>query len=184
MRIENLVASLIRQLCAAAKVLPTPLRDLWLKHDAAGSRPSTRVLTETLDSIVSDFDSAGQDLFVVIDALDEVPNVKFQKLDSASTQDGQPPERKDLLDLIVGLDKRHSNLHFLATSREEDDICRSFKKSEAVMVEDSVAGDLELYVNNALNRMIEREQWKGKWKAQMKARIVGQNEKYVIRFLL
>ena len=183
MRIENLVASLIRQLCAAAKVLPRHLRDLWLKHDAAGSQPSTRILIETLDSVVSEFDNVGRYAFVVIDALDEVPNAKFQKHDSASTQDGQQTERRDLLDLIIGLDKRHSNLHFLVTSREEDDIRESFKESEALKVEDSVAGDLELYVNNALNRMIEREQWKGKWKAQMKSRIVGQNEKYVMHFL-
>ena len=143
-----------------------------------------RILIETLDSILSEFDSIGKDAFVVIDALDEVPNVKFQKDDSASTQDGQPPERRDLLDLIVGLDKRHSHLHFLVTSREEDDIREGLKRSKAVKVEDSIAGDLELYVNNSLDRMIAREQWKGKWRARMKARIVGQNEKYVVRFPL
>ena len=182
MRIENIVASLIRQLCAAAKKIPRSLRDLWLEYDAAGSRPSTKILIETLDLIVSEFRNVGQDAFIVIDALDEVPNAKFQKHDSASTQDSQPPERRDLLDLIVELDKRHSNLQFLITSREEDDIRETFRKSPAVKVEDSIAGDLELYVNNALNKIIERERWKEKWKAQMKARIVGQNEKYVIRF--
>ena len=131
-----------------------------------------------------EFNNVGQDVFVVIDALDEVPNVKFQKHDSALTQDGPPPERKDLLDLIIGLDKRHSNLHFLITSREEGDIRESFRKSSAVNVEDSVAGDLQLYVNNAVNKLIEQEQWKGEWKEQMKTRIIGQNEKYVIHLLI
>ena len=184
LRIENLVASLIRQLCAAAKLLPGSLRNLWLKHDAAGSRPSTALLIETLDSIVSDFDNVGQDAFVVIDALDEVPNVKFQEYDSASAQDGPPPERRVLLDLIIGLDKRHSNLHFLITSREEGDIRESFRRSSAVNVEDSIAGDLELYVDNAIQEMIKDAPWKGKRTAQMKARIIRQNEKYVARFLV
>ncbi|KAL8787323.1 MAG: hypothetical protein Q9195_007818 [Heterodermia aff. obscurata] len=177
LRIENLVASLIRQLCAAAKSLPRSLRDLWLQHNAAGSRPNTRILIKTLNSILSEFKNVGQNAFIVIDALDEVPNAKFQQYDSASTQDGQPSERRDLLDLIIELNKRHANLHLLITSRGEDDICESFRESKAIKIEDSVAGDLELYVNNAVTKMIEREKWKGKWKAQMKARIIGQDEK-------
>ena len=132
---------------------------------------------------MSEFHHVGRHAFIVIDALDEVPNTKFQKYDSASTFDDQPPQRRDLLDLIIGLGKRHSNLHWLVTSRDEYDIRESFKISEAVNVEDSAAGDLELYVKNAINKMVEQEQWKVKWEVQMKARMVGKNDKYVIHFL-
>lgn len=112
--IENLLSSIIRQLCAGAKRLSGSVRELWKKHHMAGSRPNRASLIETLNAVMVDLNTDDQHAIVVLDALDEYSLVAELASSGAQPVSG----RKIVLEWLQAFYKKHANAHVLITSRE------------------------------------------------------------------
>lgn len=133
-KIGNLLRSLIRQLST------TPLADsislLWQNHNRTGSEPGIGELTNVLDEVIS---IHKQQVFIVMDALDECPQTPDQS------------ERAKLLTLVLNLLGKHSNnLHILITSRPEHDIYSSMSSYPSINLEAFVASDVKHFVTSSL----------------------------------
>jgi hypothetical protein len=101
---ENMLRSLIVQLCGGRPDTPKPLSDLSLYRDK-NLQPGLEKLEETLQASTQDFRS----VYLVIDALDECPRANG--------------ERDKLLKCLKKVHKwTLTNLHVLYTSRPEPDI--------------------------------------------------------------
>ncbi len=66
-KLGDLVAILLKQLCAQCRDIPRQVAALFHHHKRNGSRPAVSELAEALCSAVSGFDR----VFIVVDALDE-----------------------------------------------------------------------------------------------------------------
>lgn len=170
--IEELLCSVIRQLCAGAHTLPYQLNELWEKYGTAGSRPTVLILKDTLDSVVLSIKTDEQDVFIVIDALDECPIFAEQTSDAQKSS-----ERRDILQWLKKLCHDHSNLRILVLSRDESDIRTSIGESTQVDVEKGVIDDLHLFIENSIDRIVKEHEWKQEYRAQMSSRIEGIREK-------
>jgi len=163
--IDNLMSSAIRQLCAGVQNLPDVIRELWEKHRARNSRPSTKELAKILNSVIVSLDEDGKDGFLVMDALDECP---------------ETAGRQYVLDQIIELKQNHKNFHILVTSRKEGDIHDSLENvATAVSINDSIVGDLELFAQDEIAKMMKGNPWKEKWRAKMETSIIGTQETFV-----
>ncbi|KAH8804087.1 hypothetical protein DL96DRAFT_1686730 [Flagelloscypha sp. PMI_526] len=110
-----LLRSLLTQLVAAS---PTSARTLYQKHNNGGLQPQLSTLHSALNELVS---SSSKPVFIVIDALDELPIA----------------QRKYLLESLATLSS--SCAHIMTTSREEIDIQRTFEGEDFEL---GVQGDL------------------------------------------
>ena len=107
---QNLVLSIISQLCAQSNLCCDILSRIYLAHDEGARKPSDETLTKCLTEMVSLPDQGP--IYLIFDALDECPN-----------NSGLPTPREEVLDLVddlVSLDL--PRLHICATSRPEIDI--------------------------------------------------------------
>lgn len=68
---DDLLFSLLKQLAQIRSSLPDCVTALYEQHKDKGSRPSLEVITSTLQSVISTYSRT----FIVIDALDECPNI-------------------------------------------------------------------------------------------------------------
>jgi NACHT domain len=101
---ENMLRSLIVQLCGGRPDTPKPLLDLHLYRDK-NLEPGLEKLEETFQASTRDFKS----VYLVVDALDECPRAN--------------DERDKLLKCLENVHKwTLTNLHVLYTSRPEPDI--------------------------------------------------------------
>jgi len=101
---ENMLRSLIVQLCGGRPDTPKPLLDLHLYRDK-NLQPGLEKLEETLQASTQDF----KNVYIVVDALDECPRANG--------------ERDKLLKHLENIHKWNlANLHVLYTSRPEPDI--------------------------------------------------------------
>jgi hypothetical protein len=133
-KISNMIRSFIRQL--STSVLPGGISRLWQDHNRTGSEPGIEELTQTLHEVI---DSLGEEVFIVMDALDECPQTPDQ------------PERVGLLALIFNLLGKHSeNLHILVTSRPEHDIYTRLISYPSINIEVFVEGDVKRFVKSSL----------------------------------
>ena len=163
-KIDNFLNSLIRQLSAAAVEFPAEVTDLAREFMGSGRFPGTRRLASCLDSVIKSFD---QEVFIVIDALDECP----EKTDFA--------RRRDLLDQVRDiLLVEHRNLHLLATSRKENDIHEQVQNlvTGSVDIESSFRSDIELFVKNSLIELPRLARWNVEIKAKIITRLVQVGE--------
>ena len=159
--IDNLLRSLIRQLGAKADALPQAISELRNEYKAAGTQPGTKTLALTLDSIIA---SLEKNVFIVIDALDECP------------EKAKHARRQDLLNQIKQLlDRRHENLHILATSKREVDISASLENTATAIIniEDSVEYDVRLLVQRCLKEDERLKIWKFGVKSEIETRLAG-----------
>jgi hypothetical protein len=105
-RHENLIRSLIIQLCTQSEKTPESLDALFARSQDEQQQPTTDALTLTLQYILGNF----QQTFIILDALDECK------------------ERVELLGLIEEIvNWKLDKLHILATSRRERDIEESLE---------------------------------------------------------
>ncbi|KAL8372306.1 hypothetical protein RB595_001885 [Gaeumannomyces hyphopodioides] len=103
-RLAEMLASLVRQLCARRPNTPQPVKSLS-EYKNGGGRPDTKTLEAALMATIRGFSA----VFVVIDALDECPTLAN--------------ERTKLLDSLGRvIAAMPGNLHILCTSRPEADI--------------------------------------------------------------
>lgn len=86
--IDNLVASLLKQVVQLRMVLPGQLEELWRKHDALQTRPG---LSDICD-ILSEAMSLSSKTYIIVDALDELAedSKRTSLLDILQELKGQP----------------------------------------------------------------------------------------------
>lgn len=171
--LDNLLCSIIRQLCAKTQTLPKNIRELWEHNHAAGGRPTSDSLKEALDVLVADLTAANQSAIIVLDALDECPLLTERPFS----------ERKDTLLWLRQFTAKHENVHVMILSRDENDIRASLDETLQIDVARGVVDDLQLYISNCIKRIVEEYSWKAEYSAAMSSRVEGVSEKYArLRF--
>jgi len=102
--VSTCVSSLVGQLCAQLSKLPSPVLQAYDRCNKGNLQPSLSELIQILVHVIEDLEN----VFIVIDALDECP------------KDG---ERDQLLVAISDIKAISAgNIHILVTSRREPDI--------------------------------------------------------------
>jgi hypothetical protein len=138
--VDSLVRSLIAQFAAPYGGVPATLTKLYQSCHDGRSQPSVQSLQSVLFTILESFD----DIYIVLDALDECT------------------ERKDLLKWVKQMTSwKRSKLHFLTTSRPEEDIAKNLRSLDPDYVDikqDLITRDIKRYIdcvldgNDAFNR--------------------------------
>ena len=125
---------------------------IYYKHGKGTRQPSIRVLTDCLHEML--FVAAQQPIYIIIDAIDECPNISRL-----------PTSRAVLLDLLEDLLELHiPNLHVCITSRPEIDIKTVLEPLaySAVSLHDESGQkkDISDYVNTVVNSDRKMRKWR------------------------
>ena len=172
---ENLLSSIIRQLCAQTQRIPKSVRALWTEHRTAGSRPTKISLIMTLEEVIISLRIACQHAFVVLDGLDEYPLSN----DYSPSDRQQTSGREDVLDCFERLFEMHSNVRILILSRDETDIRSKMRKAMKVNVAKYLAGDLDVFIRKNISRIVQEKPWKREYEAPMLSRFKDNDERRV-----
>lgn len=130
-----MLRSILRQLVWSP--LPDSIQRLWNDHCPCHTEPSTSELVEALGDLVA----IHQEVFLVLDALDEYPEHKS-------------PGRHILLETIMRLLAiPQNNLRLVVTSRREPDIRKALGPVVrfSLDVDKALEGDVVKFVAHALN---------------------------------
>jgi hypothetical protein len=151
--VGSLIRSLIRQFWTPYGGVPAVLTKLY--HSChGGAQPFVKSLCATLLDILEAFN----DVFIILDALDECT------------------ERKDLLDWIKEMTSwRKGKLHLLATSRSEEDISKPLRLLDPDHIsikQGLVTRDIERYINSILDGGDSFERWGDEIKANIKNKLL------------
>ena len=134
-KVDNILRSLIRQICVSMDTLPVNVQALCSQHRASGHQPSITSLVSILRALETEL---ALQIFIVIDALDEYPE----------------RERLELLQTIQSLiGKDFQYIRIFVTSRAEHDIKATIGDlaTEAICVESSqVDADIKLHIRACL----------------------------------
>ena len=175
----NLLSSLLRQLCSVTVAVPTIIQDLWEHHNVSGGRPSNESLLAALDEMLVDFARGSRQVFLVFDALDECP-ARLNHAAASSVDEKQMTQRSDVLDTLIHLSEKHSNLRIVATSRNEFDIQSRLESQPRLDIEDFLSDDVEVFVRGSIDKMIESDGWKEAYRSRILSRLVStDDERYV-----
>lgn len=144
---------MIAQLCNKIVDLPEQLKELYKRCNNGNQKAGKRELKATLSQLMKDLD----DLFIVVDALDECP---------------KHGKREELLELIAEIKAWSlSNLHLLVTSRHEPDIEKALTpllKSSAIPIQGpQVESDIKLYNDRQLAIDPKLEKWSREVKVEI-----------------
>jgi hypothetical protein len=175
-QVDSLIRSLIEQFVAPYQGIPVTLAKLYQSCHNGRSQPSVESLQSTLFTILEAFD----DVYIIVDALDECA------------------ERKELLEWIKDMMSwRKGKLHLSGTSRPVEDIAkylRSLDPTHVCMMEDIITYDIEKYIDSILHQDNAFEHWDNEVKATIKNQLlenaggmyVSQSEKsdYGLTFFL
>jgi hypothetical protein len=153
-QVDSLVRSLIEQFAAPYGGIPATLAKLYQSCHNGRSQPSVESLQSILFTILEAFD----DVYIVLDGLDECA------------------ERKELLKWIKEMTTwRKGKLHLLGTSRPVEDIAkylRSLDPDHVCMTEDLVTYDIEKYIDSILYQDDAFEYWDSEAKATIKNKLL------------
>ncbi|KAH9972709.1 hypothetical protein BGW80DRAFT_1560757 [Lactifluus volemus] len=163
--LRALQSSLLVQLSAQSNHRFKALSDLYSSHDDGNRQPSEDALTECLKSILVVLRQAPT--YVIIDALDECPNV--------SKTIGVPRSRHKVLKFVQELVRlRLPNLHICVTSRPEFDIRSSLEQLAHFEVslhdQDGQREDIAEYVRSVVysdNELVMK-----KWRRELKELVI------------
>lgn len=142
--------------------MPDKARQHWEKHRHEGPKIVRAVLPEILDAFVLELKATDQEVYVVLDALDEYPL----------------RARRELLDWIQRICEKHANAHILVTSRKETDVERHLEKAKKLDVAQCVIEDLQMFIEKSIDEIVQVESWKADWKPEILERVEGVNDKY------
>ena len=159
--LEPLQRSLIGQFCTSQSILE-PLRSLYSEcHKTYPARkPSRAELTAVLAKTLRSLD---EDVFVFVDALDEIPFAEREEVTSFLAE-------------IAGLKLAH--LHLFVTSRNEPDIEQALNYPirwvETTMREEEVNADIDIYVTTFLESSTRLRNQEKRTKDLIRRRLVSQ----------
>ncbi|KAL6831718.1 ankyrin repeat-containing domain protein [Trichoderma camerunense] len=107
---DGMLASIMKQVCCHRPNIPDLVNDLG-EYKKKGMRPSTEELKNSFISTLRGFTN----VYIIIDALDECPNINTQ--------------REEVIEILhYILDSNLDNLHLFCTSRKESDIDVSLRR--------------------------------------------------------
>lgn len=130
-KVEDLFASLLKQLVRGQSSLPASVKDLYNHHKGKGTRPSLDKISKVLQSVIRVYYSR---VFIIIDALDEC-----QASDNCRTQ------------FIKGLfDFQKCGANIFATSRSIPDVTDKFDGSTRLAIRASDE-DIRRYVDGQIS---------------------------------
>jgi Cdc6-like AAA superfamily ATPase len=135
-KIDDLLASLLKQLAERYPSLPESVKDLYDCHKDKPTRPSVEEISSTLHSVVAKYSR----VFIIVDALDEC-----QASDGCRTR---------LLWELFNLQKRHGS-NILATSRFIPEIVDQFKGSSESLEIRANREDVERYLEGHIGELGE-----------------------------
>lgn len=165
-QVSTCFSSLVGQLCAQVRILPPLVRQVHSRCTKGNHQPSLLELIQMLASFMDDFDN----LFIVIDALDECP---------------KHGERGELLDAISDIKSRSiDNLHFLVTSRREPDIEEILLPLVTTPAISLKGSDLDMDIQLHISHQLATDPRLGGWSPDIKEEIehalrAGANGMYV-----
>ena len=150
--VRSFLTSLLIQLSAHLDPCRRMVSRIYYKHGKGTQQPSIGVLTDCLQEML--FVAAQQPIYIIIDAIDECPNIS-----------GLPTPRAVLLDLLAELlELRIPNLHICVTSRPEIDIKTVLEPLaySAVSLHDESGQkkDISDYVNTVVNSDRKMRKWR------------------------
>lgn len=138
--IVTVAGSLLRQICAALPAIPQVVLNLYRTYQGNGFSVQSAEIISAFTVVLQQLE---KDAYVVIDALDEVP------------EPGKSTKRKDILNFVVKIaDGASSKLHLLVSSRNEIDIretLRPLVHCEVDLESQLVDSDIRKFVRSALS---------------------------------
>ena len=144
------------------------MMDIEGLHRIRGSRPTRDDLLHILDTMIMELGSKGTAVFIILDAIDEVPR------DAAQCYANQTSSTREYsLKILEHIQSRHSNCHMLAISRDEVDIRRSMSDMGALPLSITalIEGDVDSYVKDAVEGDIAQNGWKEPYREKILSRI-------------
>lgn len=132
---------ILRQLCAGEAKIPDTVQGLYAKHIQLGHQPSKADLENALFAIIA---SLGKEVYIVLDALDEIPNAGERQRERVLQQ---------IEKLVRHIPDRFPNLNVLATSRNERDIRKALEPlyGDCISIQSArIEADIRKYVNTCL----------------------------------
>jgi Cdc6-like AAA superfamily ATPase len=133
-KIEDFLASLLKQLAKSQPSLPSIVKDLYGRHETKRTRPSLKELSDTLQIVTKSFSR----VFVIIDALDECQEVS----------DGC---RSKFLSEIFSLQTKCGS-NIFATSRSLPDIIERFNNKMQLEIRASNQ-DVQRYLDGHMSQL-------------------------------
>lgn len=118
--------------------MPAAVQELYTKYNQTGHQPSTKDFESALLSVVE----LGKDIYIILDALDEVPE---------NTGKSKRVEVLKLIEKLVALKRPY--LHILVTSRDESDIRSRLAplSNGGILIQGSIVDeDIRRYVRSSL----------------------------------
>ena len=142
--VSNCLSSIVGQICHQTGVILEALQKLHKKCSDGSQAPALCDLTEVMRSYATGDDL--QDIYIVLDALDECPKGDL---------------RDELLKLIADICSwSPSNIHLIVTSRQEPDIQEALSPlltGSAISIHGAqVSGDIEAYVDHQITISLRR----------------------------
>jgi len=161
---ESLLRSLIVQFSARHETLPQVLISLYHEYLDGTVQPSLDSLQTVLLFILELFAHA----YIIVDSLDECT------------------KREELFDWIKGMNSwRRGKLHFLVTSRNEEDIAKRLRDYDPVRMEPHLlARDIDLYLDNILQTNSAFQRWSDDVKSDIKDRLIRRAEGMFVCFII
>jgi hypothetical protein len=132
-KIDDLLASLLKQLAESQLSLPGSVKDLYDRHKTKRTRPSLKEVSETLYTITKSYSR----VFIIIDALDEC-----QVCDSS-----RPKLLSNIFDLQAG-----TRANIFATSRFIPEISEKFSKAMRLEIRASNQ-DVQTYLDGHMSQL-------------------------------
>ncbi|KAK6513996.1 hypothetical protein TWF506_008426 [Arthrobotrys conoides] len=130
-KLDDLLASLLKQLLQNQTPLPQVIKDLHQRHLGNRTRPSREDVIETLKSVINAYSR----VFIIIDALDEFP---------------ESNGRANFISELFDLHDNH-NVNILATSRFIPQITEKFK-SHTIFEIHAHDEDVQKYLDNQISQ--------------------------------
>jgi len=149
---HGLLSSLLVQLCHQSDTYTAILSNFYLAYESGSRHPSDDALLQCIIHILKH--SGEAPVFIVVDALDELPNTT-----------GMPSPRDEVLNLVEELVSLHiPNLRICVTSRQEADIQLALDRlashSISLHGESGQIQDIIEYVRSVVNTDPMMRRWK------------------------
>ena len=157
---RNFVTSLLVQLSVYSSPCCEIISRFYSTHGKGTQQPSNGALTNCLREMLSV--SAGQPIYIIVDALDECPN-SF----------GIPTPREVVLNLLDDLVRLgQSNLHICVTSRPEVDIKDVLGPLARILSLHDEIGQMK-DISDYVNYFVSSDRMMGKWRSAEKELVIN-----------